>query len=568
MKMARPISLFVLAALSAMLAAPAFSRGGPGHVKVTAKFVPADVRAGETAQIVVTATMDDTWHIYSTNKSDVGVPTKIQLEPGSMLVAAPKIVQPDPEKKHDKDLGDYEVYEGAVSFAVPVKVDAKATGAQKATVSIKFQTCDPSVCLPPETVKLPIEFKVASGTARANRTQPVLTVPTQPAGYKKPAKTAGISKPPDASPAAVKPAVVAGGTIAQEIGQAQRRGLLAFIWLSLAAGFAALLTPCVFPMIPITVSYFAKRKAANQGSMLTGPVAYCVGIIGTWTGLGLLFSVVFGATKIQSLAASPITNLALGILFVVLAANLFGAFEIALPSGLVNKAQSGTRAGGFVGPMLMGLTFTLTSFTCTVPFVGTLLVTASQGSKLYPIVGMLAFSTAFALPFFLLALFPQYLSRMPKSGGWLVSVKAFMGFLELAAALKFISNADLVWRWGILTQPVFLAIWAAVAAVAALYLLGWLRLPHDAEGLKIGLPRRILALGTGFAAVYLLAAMNGRSLGQLDAFLPPDIYPGKESKGGGAGITRVDWTPGGYAGAVTLAKSSNKPIFINFTGYT
>jgi thiol:disulfide interchange protein len=560
------IPLVAVAALILALSVPATAQlKQKQHVKWTAQLVPADTRAGETAQIVVTATIDDDWHIYApTIKGEAGVPTTIKVAGGQTLKALNKIIQPEPERKKDEFVGELELYEGQVAFGVPVKLNATAKGTQTVSATVNYQTCDAHVCLPPAATTVALTLKIAPGPARANRTAPVMTVPAQPAGYKKTEATAGASNGGPAPPTVGQtgpPGGKSGGTLPGA--GLNDKGLLAFILIAFGAGFAALATPCVFPMIPITVSFFAKRKANQEGSLLTGPVAYCVGIIGTFTGLGLLFAVVFGATKIQDFATSPITNLVLATLFIVMAANLFGAFEIILPSGLVNRVQSGTRAGGFMGPMMMGLAFTLTSFTCTVPFVGTLLVSASQGGLFRPIVGMLAFSTAFALPFFLLALFPQYLARMPKSGGWLVSVKAFMGFLELAAAMKFISNADLVWRWGLFTRPVFLAIWAAIAATTALYLLGWLRLPHDADGLKIGWPRRALAVASGVYAVIFLAAINGWPLGQLEAFPPPEHYPGKAATVGG-----IAWIPGGYEAAVRQAQAESKPIFINFTGYT
>jgi thiol:disulfide interchange protein DsbD len=337
-------------------------------------------------------------------------------------------------------------------------------------------------------------------------------------------------------------------------------GLLAFLWLSILSGFGALLTPCVFPMIPITVSYFIKRKDQNR-SRLAGPAAYCLGIIGTFTCVGVVTAALFGASTIQRFANHPITNIVLAILFLVMAANLFGVFEIVLPSSLVNKASSGSSKGGLVGPFMMGLTFALTTFTCTVAFVGTLLVTAAQGQYFYPIVGMAAFSAAFALPFFFLALFPSQLDKLPKSGSWMVSVKAFMGFLEIAAALKFLSNADLALSKAWLTKPVFLAIWAAVFVVAGLYLLGWLRLPHDAEGQKLGWPRRALGVATALLGVWLITGINGQPLGELQSYIPPDPYPGQESKVGGTTpfLHKLSW-------AQAIAKAENRPIFINFTG--
>jgi thiol:disulfide interchange protein DsbD len=551
--------LLMVAAVSAM-AAP------PNKVKWSARLEPADARAGESAQVVVTATVEPGFHIYSLKPNTVGVATSVKLEKSAALTPQGKPVEPAAHRIKDETLKvEYDVFEGTVAFGIPVKLAPKAAGAQKAVVTAQSQACHDQICDPPATEKVAVAFKVAPGAARKDRLKPVTVAPKQVA-QAAPAHPSGE----DGSQAPPPPPFPPGGGTVQGppvtgITGITSGGLLNFMWLSIAAGFAALLTPCVFPMIPITVSFFAKRKQEGSVSPVAGATAYCFGIMATFVGLGLLVSVLFGATGIQSFAANPWVNLGLGVLFVVLALNLFGVFEIQLPSSLVNSAHSGTRKGGLLGPMLMGLTFTLTSFTCTVPFVGTLLASAAQGGGIfYPVVGMLGFSAAFALPFFLLALFPQYLARMPKSGGWLVSVKAFMGFLEIAAAIKFFSNADIVWQLELLTRPVFLALWAAIFAMAAFYLLGWIRLPHDAEGLKIGWPRRAFGVLTGVGAAYMLAGMNGVSLGEAEAFPPPPTY------GKGAAVVAhgaIPWQLD-YEKALTMARAENKPVFVNFTGVT
>lgn len=532
--------------------APAAHALGKGKAEWTAQFMPADARAGEGGQIVVTAKIDSGWHIYApTSPKDGPIATTIALSKDSKSLVAGKVVQPTPEKKHDAGFNiDVEVYSDTISFGLPVTVASSAKGAQKATIEIRYQACDDSTCMPPENVKIPITFTPAAGAARADHKKPITTLP-KPAAPEKTEKEGGVaglvSQPPSS-----------GGPTPLE-----KQPLLPFLWLSILAGFSALLTPCVFPMIPITVSYFIKKKDAPETNKISvaGPLAYCLGIIGTFTGVGVVTAAIFGAGTIQRFANAPVTNIVLALLFTVLAANLFGVFEIVLPSALVNKASEGSQRGGLLGPFMMGLTFALTSFTCTVAFVGTLLVLASKGSFFYPVVGMLAFSTAFALPFFLLALFPGYLARLPKSGSWMVTVKAFMGFLELAAALKFLSNADLVLQKGWLTRPVFLAIWASLFVIAGAYLLGWLRLPHDAQNLKIGWGRRMLGVATACIGLFCFAGIGGVSLGQLDPYVPPTPYPGQEFASG-TGVPflhKLSW-------AQAIAKIENKPIFINFTG--
>jgi thiol:disulfide interchange protein len=384
----------------------------------------------------------------------------------------------------------------------------------------------------------------------------------EPVSSDQPVGTNGTKPEPTVQPGS---AASASATPEGDVEHAKKRGLLAYVLLAFLAGIAALATPCVWPMIPITVSFFSKRGESGKKDV-PGATAYSLGIIGTFTGLGVLTAVLFGATGLQRLAANPWVNFGLAALFIVLAASLFGVFEIGLPSAWVNKAQGGTKKQGLAGPVAMGTVFTLTSFTCTVPFVGALLFSAAQGDLFYPIVGMLAFSLAFALPFFFLALFPQYLASLPRSGAWLADVKAYMGFLEIAAAVKFLSNVDLTLQLGALTKPAFLAVWVTLFAVAGLWLLGWVRLPH-LEATAVGWKRRVFGVFNVALAGYLLAAMNGAPLGQLSGFLPPEPYPGREGQAGAQAHGGIPWVFS-YEDALAKAKAENKPVFLNFTGDT
>jgi thiol:disulfide interchange protein len=517
---------------------------------------PADVRAGESAQLIATAKIEAPWHLYSLTKRDGPgpKPTSFQIDAGQPLKITGDAVQPAPLKEIDKGFKiEVEYYEGAVSFGVPVQVAAGKTGQQTATLTINFMTCKEGVCLPPLPRRVPVSFEVAAGPARPERVAAVTAVPQQPAEYHGPSgptagPTGGTGGQPD--------------TIAGQIADAKSKGLLAFLGLSIAMGFLALLTPCVFPMIPVTVSFFSKQSEGSTRANIAGPVAYCLGIILTFTLLGLLVTLAFGASGLQALATNPWVNTALALLFIVLAVNLFGGFEILLPSWMVDRAQQGSGMGGLVGPMLMGLTFTLTSFTCTVPFVGTLLATTAKGDVFWPVLGMLGFSSAFALPFFLLALFPQWLARLPKSGGWLVTVKAYMGFLELAAALKFLSNADLAWSWGVLTRPAFLAVWFAIAVAAGCYMIGWVGFTHAHGAGKPGPLRRGIGVLTLAGSVGCLLAINGAGLGWFSGLLPPRTYPGHAAA---VGEELVKWEQD-YDRARELARQQGKLLFLNFTG--
>ncbi len=498
------------------------------------------VRAGETARIVITGALKEGWHAYSIVPVPEGpFPTAITLEENAQVSKAGEAEEDPPHKEFDKNF-DKEVgfFSEKAVYYLPIKIAASVKGQIEVKASIRFQACNDQVCNPPKTVDLPLTIQVEEGTARPEYEKLV------------PLASGSASSPPEPS------SNPAQDNTSQAIKKAQNQGTAAFILFAFGAGLLSLLTPCVFPMIPITVSFFTKQRGEEDKLQFKGPIAYCLGIILTFTGLGVIVS----ASGVRLIATNPWVNLGLGILFLVLAASLFGVFELRLPSGLVNKASSKSGANGIVGPLIMGLTFTLTSFTCTVPFVGTLLATSTQGGLFYPIVGMLAFSTAFALPFFLLALFPSFLSKLPRSGAWLVTVKAFMGFLEIMAALKFFSNVDLAFNWGLLTRPVFLAIWTTTAAIGAFYLLGWLKLAHD-SGEKPGWLRRGFGVATLGLAVFCLAGLQGRPLGSLSAFLPPDPYPGHEGKSRG----NLDWEKT-YEAALAKAKETGKNVFIDFTG--
>jgi thiol:disulfide interchange protein DsbD len=336
-------------------------------------------------------------------------------------------------------------------------------------------------------------------------------------------------------------------------------------------GGLALLTPCVFPMIPITVSYFTKREAVSRQKALTDAALYSLGIVLTFTVLGFALTFLFGLGGINRLAASPIVNLGIAAIFLVFALSLLGALEIRLPSSWTTRLDKQASAtGGVIGILLMALTFSLVSFTCTVPFVGTLMVAAVQGDFLWSLMGITAFAAVFATPFFLLALFPSWLQALPRSGGWMDSVKITMGFLELAAALKFLSNVDLVYQWELITRPVFITIWLSIALVTCFYLLGWFRFVHERPNQPLGVVRTLSVIFFGAVAFHLLRGLFGFPLGELDAFLPPRDYGNPSSlavMGGKGESDEPEWLTD-YQVALQTAQLENRPVFIDFTGYT
>jgi thiol:disulfide interchange protein DsbD len=339
----------------------------------------------------------------------------------------------------------------------------------------------------------------------------------------------------------------------------------AFFWLAASTGLLSLLTPCVFPMVPVTIAYFSTPNRADARG-LQRAFLFALGIIGTFTVLGLALAAVFGAAGLNQFAANPWVNLLLAGLFVVFAANLFGWFDIGLPwrvSTAADRAVRGATPGSSLGALLMGAAFTLTSVTCTAPFVGTLLVLASQGSWTTPIAGMLVYSAAFALPFFILAAAPGLVSQLPRAGEWMKTLRVLIGLLELGAAIKFVSNADLVLGWGIFTRNVILIAWSALAIAGAAYL---------ARNARARTQRRELGWETvvGIATALLLAAWlasgvnEQRRLRQIEAFLPPDVIGPAQGPLG----TEASWMLNDYAGALTSARATQKLVFVDFTGYT
>lgn len=344
--------------------------------------------------------------------------------------------------------------------------------------------------------------------------------------------------------------------------------MLHYFWLSLGMGALSLLTPCVFPMVPITVSFFANHSSRTRGGALKMAALYGLGIMFTFVALGMSLAVIFGASGINKLASNPWVNLLITAIFLGFALSLLGVFFLQLPTGLMNRlnnASNEQHEGSVLGTMLMGLTFSLTSFTCTAPFVGTLLVLAAQGNWRWPLVGMSGFSFVFALPFFLLALVPQLMTQLPRAGGWMNSVKVVMGFLEIAAAMKFLSNADLVWHWNIFTRTTVLCIWTGCLLMIVAYLLGWFRLDHDSEVGAVSGTRVVFSLLFLTGAIWLANGLAGHRLGDIDAFLPPAEVDSARTQ---VASVETPWIMNDLASGLAQAKSTGKPVFIDFTGYT
>ncbi|RZK41828.1 MAG: DUF255 domain-containing protein [Pedobacter sp.] len=372
----------------------------------------------------------------------------------------------------------------------------------------------------------------------------------------------------------------------QPEGSEKKATLISIFFAGLIGGFAALLMPCIFPMLPLTVSYFT--KGVEKGKAFSKAALYGFFIILIYVVLGLLVTIIFGADALNSLSTNGIFNFFFFLLLVFFAASFLGAFEITLPSSWVNKFDAKSDKGGLLGLFFMAGTLALVSFSCTGPIIGTLLVeAATTGALLGPAVGMFGFSLALAIPFALFALFPSWMNSLPKSGGWLNSVKVVLGFLELAFALKFLSNVDLAYHWEWFDREVFLSLWIIIFALMAIYLLGKLKFAHDSDVSYLSVPRLLIAIITLSFTAYLVPGLWGAPLKSVSAFLPPqetqdfDLYTASFG-------TRVATDTGvqepkkyadkfhaplklnayfDYDEGIAAAKRLNKPVLIDFTGH-
>ncbi|TRX43020.1 protein-disulfide reductase DsbD family protein [Flavobacterium restrictum] len=358
-----------------------------------------------------------------------------------------------------------------------------------------------------------------------------------------------------------------------------QRGLWSIFFIAFLSGFAALLTPCVFPMIPMTVSFFTKQSK-TRATGIRNAIIYGVSIIVIYVGLGLLVTWIFGADALNALSTNVWFNIIFFGLLVFFATSFLGAFEIMLPNSWANKVDSQADRGGIIGILFMALALAIVSFSCTGPIVGTLLVEAASKGGIAPVVGMFGFSLALALPFMLFALFPSWLNSLPKSGGWLNTVKVVLGFLELALAFKFLSNADLVLQLHLLEREVFLAIWIAIFGALAFYLFGKITLPHDSQLPHISVGRLVLGLVVLSFTVYMIPGLWGAPLKLISAFPPPMEYSESPFGVGNSNNSSATVLPAGaksgphgivvfndYEIGLAYAKSVNKPIMLDFTGH-
>jgi len=581
---------------------------------------PGPVAAGSTFEVTVTAVMEDGWHIYSITQPPGGpITTSIQFARDEGFRLAGPIAGPEPIVGFDPNFNmDTEVYDGAtVVFTAPVTTPASMTpGRRKLVANVRYQACTDRVCLPPTVARLAIDVDVEAGDRGTGESGdrrsdakaspiPAARAEGESASVAKgePAAASPVSATdtPRAAPGAADGVASAGEGAAAEgaateaaateepaaqavplpsdadaaadaaAGGVPGGSLGGFLWLAATMGLLSLLTPCVFPMVPITVSYFTNHAAKSRRGAVGQAAAYGLGIVLTFAALGTAIAMVAGAAGLNRFAANPWLNMGIAALFLVFAMNLFGAFELRLPSSwltALDTAGRSSRLGKLTGPALMGLTFTLTSFTCTAAFIGTLLVLAAQGSWQWPLVGMVVYAAVFALPFVVLALVPQLAAQLPRSGDWLTSIKVSMGLLEVAAAMKFISNVDLVWKWDIFTRELVLASWVAVAMVLGFYLVGLFRLRHEHQASHPGGWRLVAGVAAFTLGVWMVTGLFGKRLGELEAFLPPATAHAAEGVTLGALPSELSWMMNDYEGALAAAREQGAQVFVDFTGYT
>jgi len=545
--------------------------------------------ADNKVELRATVSLDKGWHVYSITTPDTSfiIGSEFNFTASSDYKFVGGVVEPKPHTEYDPNFKEtLSFHSGRVVFKQVIeKVSTKDFEVKAEFV---YQTCNDATCLPPEYIDHVFKLKgakVAKPAATENSKDASTEVDVIGIEEVDTSEVPGEKLEIDyaAEKKTATDAVEESSTLAASTEKEGGRSMIGIFILAFLGGLAALLTPCVFPMIPLTVSFFTKQSK-TRAKGITNAIIYGLAIILLYTLLGLLITVVFGSDALNAFSTNPWVNLGFFVLLVVFAISFFGAFEITLPSSWVNKSDQASDKGGILGIFFMAFTLALVSFSCTGPIIGTLLVEAASGGFQGPLIGMFGFSLALALPFALFAAFPGWLNSLPKSGGWLNSVKVVLGFIELAFAFKFLSTADLVWQAGILPREWFLAIWIAIFSLLTLYLLGKFRMPHDSPNDKVSVFKLILAIITLSFTIYLIPGLWGAPLKLISGFPPPMFYSESPNGigGGGAIISSTGEIPDGadpdhcphnincfhdFETGRAYAKKVGKPILVDFTGW-
>lgn len=502
----------------------------------------AKAPAGSTVPLKLSAKLDSGWHLYSLTTPPGGpIPTTAGLADNASVEKF-TLYQPKPERKLDPNFGvDTETFANEVVFWVTAELKKDAKGPVELEAHVRYQSCDDRRCLPPRKKSAKLTLTIDSSAAAP-------AVFAVPAGYSeiKP----GVPPPAPQESSQTAPAPV-------KSLPAQSDGLASFLLGAFGLGLASIFTPCVFPMIPVTVSFFL-----NQRGGVVQAAVFSSGIIVLFCAMGLGVTAAVGPFGVVQLGSNPWVNGFIAVVFCIFALSLLGAFEITLPSSLLTRLDAASRQGGYFGTLLMGFTFALTSFACVGPFVGSLLAASVQSKGSQPLLGMASFATGLSAPFFFLAAFPSYLQKLPRSGGWLMRVKVVMGFVLLAAMLKYASNIDQVLQTNFLTRERFLAAWLVLFALPGLYLLGLLRLEGVEPEERLGIPRLLTASLFLIFAFSLVPGMFGVPLGELEAYVPaaPATLTGTSESG-------ISFMKNQYREALAKARDEHKLVLVTFTGY-
>ncbi len=554
-----------------------FSNSGYSQIIEPVKWEFGKERTGNDGlQLVIKATIEQNWYLYGLDIPEGGpIPTSVHFdESGHFTLVDNTREMLEPEIKHDPFFNmELPLFSNEAIFQQKIRV--LTDGEFTITGFVEFMSCDDERCLPPQ--EMPFEYIINTGSpaaARQDEPETGITAESQE------------SAPLPESPPSTAPSVTQDFPLEDDT-----RSLWIFFFIAFAGGLAGLLTPCVFPMIPMTVSFFMQKQGSRLNAIINALV-FGISIIAIYSGLGLLVSLTsVGAGVANQITSHWIPNLLFFFLFLLFAASFFGMFEITLPSGLATRSDKKADKGGLAGSFFMALTLVIVSLSCVGPIVGALLVEAATGSGTQPVIGMFGFSLAFALPFTLLAIFPSWLSKLPKSGGWLNSVKVVLGFIVLAFSLKFLSVIDQTYHLGILPRDVFLAIWIVLFTMLGFYLLGKIKFAHDSDLPYIGVPRLILSIATFAFVIYMIPGMFGAPLKSISSLLPAqhtlsfDIRSMIRDAGvTGGGMSQPalceepkysDFLhlPHGLNGYFDLeqglecARELNKPVFLDFVGH-
>lgn len=531
------------------------------QIKKPVKWANKTEKISETEfNLILTGTIDKDWHVYSQFTPEGGpLPMYLKFDNPKKEYKLIGTAKESPYKKQRNEVFEVDEYFFENKVVVTQKVEILGKNVSKIKVNLDYQTCK-DACI---NDNIDFVFEIPA-TAKVNEDQSIVTIQ----------KDSVITIDSTINKEIEEVKTVETAKIEQK--NEESKGLWTIFFLAFLGGFAALLTPCVFPMIPMTVSYFTKQsKTKVEGKR--NAIFYGISIIAIYVVLGLLITKIFGADALNALSTNVWFNVIFFLLLAVFAASFFGAFEIMLPNSWANKVDQQADKGGIIGILFMALALAIVSFSCTGPIVGTLLVESASKGGVAPIVGMLGFSTALALPFMLFAMFPSWLNSLPKSGGWLNTVKVSLGFLELAFAFKFLSNADLVLQTHFLEREVFLAIWIAIFGTWAFYLLGNITLPHDSPISNISVGRLFLSLTVLAFTFYMIPGLFGAPVKLISAFVPPQTYSEKPVESGNKSVEKLpegaEIGPNGlmvftdYEMGLAYAKSVNKPALLDFTGH-